>query len=115
MASGRASSDVEELQKELQKLKLENKALKKKMLQGNPEEEMLTPPQKEILINSLVSKLTKQAELKIRERVTKDLLPLVTKNQCMEAIADIKYRIDVSTKESQDRPRKTSCKLKTSK
>ncbi|CAA45675.1 unnamed protein product [Saimiriine gammaherpesvirus 2] len=114
MASRRSCADVEELEKELQKLKIENKALKKKLVQHtSPEDELLTPAQKDAIINSTVNKLTKKAEEKIRERVLKDVLPLVSKNQCMEAIAHIKYRIDVSIDETYNLSRRPASKPRT--
>nr|CAC85011.1 hypothetical protein [Saimiriine gammaherpesvirus 2] len=113
MASKRPCAGVEELEKELQKLKLENKTLKKQLIQqAGPDDEILTPSQKDALITSVVNKLTKQADEKIRIKVTKDLLPLVTKKQCMEAITILKYRIDVSTDEPQDRPKRSVSKLR---
>nr|CAC84291.1 hypothetical protein [Saimiriine gammaherpesvirus 2]CAC84348.1 hypothetical protein [Saimiriine gammaherpesvirus 2] len=114
MASKKPSVDVDELQKELQRLKLENKTLKKKMQQVSPNDEMLTPSQKESIINSVVNSLTKNAEKKIRLRVSNDLLPLVTKQQCVDAIANIKYRIEVSPEEPQDKLRRAASKHKTS-
>ncbi|AJG42978.1 hypothetical protein KM481_gp48 [Harp seal herpesvirus] len=101
----------EQLSAELEKLKLENKQLRKKVKQiyeddsgksgvatcGPPQ--VLTPRAKEVLVNSVVGVLTKQASQKIEEKIRKQTEKAVTREDFEKSLQKFTMRIEVSTSE----------------
>ncbi|AMA67408.1 virion protein G52 [Vespertilionid gammaherpesvirus 1] len=86
----------EDLSKQLEKLQLENKALKKKLKQDMGVV-VLTPPAKEAMITHATSLFTKAAAKKIEARIRRETARATTKSEVQDILANVSMRIDLSS------------------
>lgn len=99
---------LDELTSKLNKLELENKALRmriKKETQSTngTEERLITAAQKEALISTAAAKLATKAAQKIETRLRENVATAVTKAELEKAILQFRARIEVSMADLSER------------
>ncbi|ADW24393.1 hypothetical protein RHVP.52 [Cricetid gammaherpesvirus 2] len=104
MASKRTKEpSYNELLAQMQKLQLENKALRKKV--GNSSsggETVISPAKKESMILAACRSLSSLASTKIESKVRTKTAKIFTEQELVDALKGVRLRVDVSMEESND-------------
>lgn len=99
---------IDELTSKLNKLELENKALRKRIKKetqatSGTDERLISAAQKEALVSTAAAKLATKAAQKIESRLRENVATAVTKTEVESAILQFKIRIDISMAELSER------------
>ncbi|ALE14766.1 ORF52 [Felid gammaherpesvirus 1] len=112
MASKKGTPTHDDLVEQLEKLKIENKNLKKKLKKISEEDggtgvscssTLLTENAKKVMVSAVTSMLTKQARDRIEQKVMDITSSAVTKEDFEKAVNNVTMRIEVSTAEGEGR------------
>ncbi|UNP64470.1 hypothetical protein [Saguinine gammaherpesvirus 1] len=99
---------VEDLSTKLAKLELENKRLRQRLKstagpEPSPEEQLLTPSQKESMISAATSSLVAVAARKVEAKVRAKTSKALTRGEMTTALQGMTLRLDLSMEEAQSR------------